>query len=303
MTQLTETALDEAARLLVRVTEAIAAELDGPPTLGDVLAVLDWSVPNGSEHMAKTPVPVTFRAKVKGNKWYKAPDRDVVLDDGAYVEAVELLGFLAARGSAVSGQQTTAEDLASYLLQVLKAARPAFADVDEVADLQVKVAKGRRKFQVGDVIGVPAGKGGYHFAVIVAVDNWGPAVGLLQGVHASPQLGPADGYRARHVPVYPGQDLIQDGTWPIVGHDENLLALFPDPPEIYFSPNPVFPQYGKFGAAGTADGRKRVIGEAEAGRAGLLDQSYEQFVSDELFQQRLDEGYFDKGMVPGFWKS
>lgn len=59
---------------------------------------------------------------------------------------------------------------------------------------------------------------------------------------------------------------------------------------------------GNTGAAGTVTGAKRLIREEEAERVGLLDGTYQQFYLNEQFQQKLNAGHFDKGLVPGFWR-
>ncbi len=81
-----------------------------------------------------------------------------------------------------------------------------------------------------------------------------------------------------------------DGTWPVVGHDEGLLAAFPSEPEIYHWPDPTWPGIGEFGSAETAADVRRDISEAEAREVGLLDGTYCQVYLEEELQAKLADG-------------
>jgi hypothetical protein len=293
--------------MLQRVVRAFAEEADSEPALGEFLQILGWSVPTGNQHMGASPVPLPFKVKVTGNRSYRVKPSNRVsgLNDKTFVEAAELQGFLVDRASTVTGQDISPAELAGCLVQLLQVAQHRFADIssNDVVELTVDVPKRPAKVKVGDVVAIPADGEGYHLAVVVARDNWGVAVGLLKGVHSTPRMGSADQYEARHVPLYPGESLIKDGTWPIVGHDEDLLALFPDPPELYFgAKNDFGDDNGEYGAAGTVAGAKRFISKEEAERVGLLNGTYQQFYFGEQFQQKLNAGHFDKGLTPGFWR-
>lgn len=302
--------LDEAQRLLTYVVEAFTDEEESEPTLGELLEILGSSLPTNSPHMGASPFPLVFTAKLAGNRRYKpdASERVAGLNDNTFTEAAELLAFLVERAAAVTGQESSPTDLANYVLQVLHAANHRFADLtsDTVTDLTVKVPKRVPKPTVGDVVAIPAEEPagtGYHLAIVLADDRVGLALGLLHGIAPSPQLGATNQYRAQHIPVYVGKHSIVDGTWKTVGHREELLELFPDPPEVYYEARTVFGEtYGEHGGAGTVDGDIRLIGKDEAEAVGLLDGTYRQSYVSDYFQTLLNEGRFDNGPLPGTWR-
>jgi hypothetical protein len=296
--------LAEASKLVSRVFEAFADEQDGAPTFGEFLEILGWSVPDNNEFMGASPIPLVFKAKVKGNKRYKAEPSDRVagLNDNTFNEATDVLAFLVERAGSARGQEVSPADLAGHVLQVLRAGDVSFADISsgDVVDLTVDVPKRIPKPKVGDVVAIPAAEPGYHLAVVLADDQIGLALGLLQGVVAKPRVGRADQYQARHIPIYTDARSIANGTWRIVGHNDELLALFPDPPELYWDAVTAFgDRFGDYGAAGRQDSPKRLISKEEAEAVGVLDGTYRQTHLGEYFQKALNEGRFDNGPVPG----
>ena len=298
--------LAEASKLVSRVFEAFADEQDGEPGFGEFLEILGWSVPTSSEFMGSSPMPLMFKAKVKGNRRYKAEPSEHVaeLNDNTFNEATDLLAFLVERAGSARGQEVSPADLAGYVLEVLHAGKISFVDIGsgDVVDLTVDVPKRIPKPKVGDVVAIPAAESGYHLAVALSDDQTGLALGILQEVFPTPRVGRADQYRARHIPVYTGKALIADGAWRIVGHNEELLALFPDPPELYWPAVTVFGErFGDYGAAGQTGGPKRLISKEEATAVGLLDNTYERVHIEENFQRDLDRGRFDNGPVPGMF--
>jgi hypothetical protein len=123
------------------------------------------------------------------------------------------------------------------------------------------------------------------------VTAFGIALGLFEGISAVPRLSEKLGRAVRRLPIYTDEHLIADGTWRVVGHDEQLLPLFPSQPEIYHGPDNIFnsPRIGEFGAAETADETLRQITREKAIEVGLLDNTYRQtYVSDHL-QELLNE--------------
>jgi len=98
--------------------------------------------------------------------------------------------------------------------------------------------------------------------------------------------------RLRRLAPAAGKRRITDGTWPIVAHDDDLLAHFPANPEIYHKPNawPGIIDTGEHGAAETADGTMRLIDAAEAETVGLHDGTYRQTRTAQHLEQRLTDG-------------
>jgi hypothetical protein len=90
--------------------------------------------------------------------------------------------------------------------------------------------------------------------------------------------------------VYSDDDFISSGRWQIIGHDEALVALFPEP-EIYHRPQPAIsgvPPVGPHGSAETASGRLRDIDREEAEDVGLLDGTHHQVYPPEILEKSLD---------------
>ncbi|HWE91418.1 MAG TPA: hypothetical protein VG317_18300 [Pseudonocardiaceae bacterium] len=288
--------LDEVAAGLAEVSAEFAEQVGGPPTLGEFLAVLGWAVPANSKATDDTfSTPLTLRATLKGNKRYPNPEASRVgdLNDAIFVDAMDHLVAVVDQVSAATGTSVTPAEFASAIAQALRTGKIPLADVDgeDVRKLAVEAPKKRYpKPAVGDVLAIPARRGGYHLAVVVARDRFGTALGLFRGTSAVPRLGPT--VRDAPLPhaVYTDDQLVITGVWRVVGHDEGLLALFPAEPAVYHKPGQ-WPgiDLGEFGAAETADGTMRLIGSAEARDVGLQDGTYRQTVLAEHLQRRLDD--------------
>jgi hypothetical protein len=265
------------ARVAARVAELLddfAEEIDARPTLGEFLEVLGWAVPNGSAALADdVAAPVAFKARVRPNRTYASdrPSRAGELNDAVFGDATDLLSDLAASIRDSTGRAVSAADLASSLSAVLGIADVSFGDLHsaDVRGLTVPAAKRGRKPAVGDLLAIPASSGGYHMAVVVQRNQFGTAVGVFAGTSPLPAVT-AD-RRAMPRPIHTDDQSVLAGDWKIVGHDEELLALFPTEPEIYHRPPSMVPgvDLGEFGAAETAAGALRLIDEGEAREVGL----------------------------------
>jgi hypothetical protein len=275
-------ALDEFAAGLAEVAARFAEEVDGAPTLAELLDVLGWAVPSNSDAVDGTFTrPAKLVATLKGGKKHASdrPSRVPELNDGVFEDARDHVGVLARRVRAASGGPLTPEQLAAAVLEVLRTGRVDLADVrpDEVRKLVAEGAGKRAvKLTPGDVLAIPV-PGGHRLAVVITRNRFGTAIGLFEGVSRDGRPS-ADVLRApRKPPVYTEESLAKNGTWKVVGHDEGLLGSFPADPEVYHRPN-AWPgvDTGEFGAAETADGPLRMVDEAEAREVGLLDGTYRQ---------------------------
>jgi hypothetical protein len=275
------------------VVSQFAEELGELPRLGEFLEILGLAVPSNNPAGGELPMPLTLKAKTAGNRVYRDASSSRVgeLNDATFVEAVEALGSLAEQVAASTGQPASADGLAGAIHRAIRDESLRFADIDSEAITSVTVdgPKRRVKAQPGDVIAIPV-DGGYRLAVMITRDGRGMALGLFSGAMATPRAGALDPASAKRYPVYTGEHLVADGTWPVVGHDEGLLAAFPSEPEIYHSPDPAWSGIGEFGSAETADDVMRDISEAEAREVGLLDGTYSQVYLEEILQARLTDG-------------
>ncbi|WP_433259882.1 hypothetical protein ACQPZF_21985 [Actinosynnema sp. CS-041913] len=287
--------LDTLAAGFADVAADFADEVGGPPTLGEFLEVLGWAVPTTSAAVDGTfGEPLKLTATVKGNKRYRSESSRVPeLNDSVFEEARSHNAALAERLAAASGGPITPQQYASALLQVLRADRIVLADVAgaDVRKLVPEVsAKRTTKLTPGDVLTIPVEPSGYRLAVVITRNRFGTAIGLFEGV--SPDGRPAvDLLRApERFPVYTEESQVKNGAWRVVGHDENLLALFPADPEVYHKPG-AWPglDTGVHGAAEPADGPLRMIDEEEA-RAVGLQSGYRQTYPAAFLQKVLSGG-------------
>lgn len=261
---------------LAGVAADFAEEAGGGPTLAEFLEVVGWSIPADSD----LPVPLRFKATLKGNKRYESTETSRVpeLNDHVFEDVRSVLANVDI-------------PLADALLEAIQSGRIPLTDVngEDVRKLTVD-AKRATKPKPGDVIGIPAGEGGYRLAVVLGQNSFGTAIGLFDGVSAQGRLEQAIRDNPRKHPVYTEESLIKDGTWKILGHDDGLTSLFPSDPPIYHKAG-AFPgvDTGEFGAAETADGDMRMLSQAEASEVGLLDGTYRQVYPAAYLQKVLDE--------------
>jgi len=274
------------ASLLTGLSSEFAEQVDRKPTLGELLEILNEAV------KGMFAVRVTFSAKpgpsgtgtVAGNS-FVGDVGDSVFEDARY-----LLEMLAASIAGPERQEPSPAQLASALSRVLKESPGVLHDVRGGERVTVKASKGPVKPVAGDVLAIPAREGGYHLAVVVARNQIGTALGIFRGKFAEPVYRREDMLPGRRIPVYTDDELLREGKWRIVGHDDALRAQFPSDPEIYHAPGLNIPgiDYGEYGLAETAAGNTRFVGPDEAGEVGLLDHSYRQVQMSEDLQELLD---------------
>ncbi|HEX4225593.1 MAG TPA: GNAT family N-acetyltransferase, partial [Pseudonocardiaceae bacterium] len=227
-------ALTEAAGGLANVVAEFTDEIGGVPTLGELLEILAWSIPVNA-----LPEPLPLRANLKGSKRYRssAASRVGGLNDNVFEEARDTLRILLA----ATGTTVTPEVFADALRQVLNTGQVTTADVagTDVDTITPDMRKKRpTKTAVGDLLAIPLGQGGHRLGVVLARNRFGTALGLFAGSSANRGLTAELRSAPGEFPVYTEESLVKNGSWPIVGHEENLLALFPADPEIYHKPGP-----------------------------------------------------------------
>jgi len=286
--------LIEGSRRLARLVSMLGEEFGSLPALGEFLEVLSVAVPVGDGFASNLPVPFRLKAKVKGNRRYSynRKSRVAELNDAAFTGASDFLSFLG-RGMFSAGSQVTADVFAAGILRILNGSDVSFEDVSaaQVVALVAEVPKRIIRAQRGDVVSIRAKSGNYHLAVVVARNRFGTALGFLRGDFLFPRVGNAERCQARSRPVYTDDQLVANGTWTVIGHAEDLLALFPDDPEIYHAPDLLWPddQIGEFGSAESSSGLRRIAKE-EAEEVGLLNGTYRQVYLSGHLQQLLDDG-------------
>jgi hypothetical protein len=279
-------ALEESTSRLAAISAEFFEQVGRRPTLGELLELLGWS-----SHSIFS-APLTFKVKFLGNRRYESPGDSLVdeLNDSIFVDAAEFLSFLAR----VAGDQPVSPSgLTSALALALKSASISLQDVgsEEVAGLTSSILKKTAKPRIGDILAIPAKGGGYRMAAVVARNRFGTALGVLCGRCLVPRVRKRENLAVRRFPLYTDDRLVSTGTWKVIGHDEGLLSLFSEDPEIYHAPDLQWPgiDLGKFGAAESPAGTIRLIGAEEASEVGLIGGVYQQTYMGEVLQQLLDD--------------
>jgi hypothetical protein len=281
------------------VVAAFTEDVGAAPTLVELLEILGLAVPTSSDHLEGFAPPVRFTAVLKGNKKHKGGATRVgELNDAAFVEASDLMAFLAEGRSAAASGPVSLAVLGEAVLDVLRwgAIRFDDVDIDAVSRLSVESAKRVAKAKIGDVVAIPIGGSRYRLAVVLSRDRYGTAYGLLEGTPTVPRLpDPARPPAPRGRPVHSDDVLVASGQWIVVGHDDALRSLFPADPEVYHDPKLVVPGFkldrGPFGTAEMGgSGAVRKIDEAEAREVGLLDGTYQKVYLGEELTEALAKG-------------
>lgn len=289
---------DDLAARFGEVTADVADELGGAPALAELLDVLKWSVPPNSDALdGSFQVPCPFTATLSGNKRYRPEGESRVpeLNDDAFEQTREILAALAEKLQRGSGSPVAPQDFAAGLAQVLRAAGLELADTNtaQLRRLATTARKRRITLAPGDVLAIPV-PAGYRLAVVITRNRFGTALGLFDGTTPSPRPSTDVLRRPRTPALYTEESRAKDGTWPVVHHDEELLANFPESPEVHHAPG-AWPgiDTGEHGAAETGEGTMRFIDAAEAREVGLADGSYRQTRTAADLQKQLSTGTGD----------
>ncbi|MGW7361843.1 hypothetical protein ACWGI8_00075 [Streptomyces sp. NPDC054841] len=293
------------ASQLTGIVADFAEEVGGPPTLGELLEILGWGAPAESEALAQPlPVPLTLKAKLKGNRRYQSgrPSRTGELNDAVFVAASDLLTELAEGAAARDGAPVTPAGLAAEITAVLRESAVELDDVEAGAVLSLTADVPKRKPQKpkrGDLLAIPAKEGGWHLALVIDRNRFGTALGLLRGTRAVPKVVEERPDVVSRPVFHTDDEQVVAGVWKTVGREESLLGLFPGDPEIYHGTEFDWPgDLGEFGAAESAEaGELRLIGKDEAREVGLTDGTYRQSWMSEHLQELLDDGALP-GMGP-----
>ncbi|WP_169809276.1 hypothetical protein [Actinomadura chibensis] len=273
---------------LASISAEFGEQVGRRPSLGELLELLGWA-----SH-GVYPAPLAFNVNLKGGRRYSGLGGSLVgeLNDSIFVDATS---FLAAMAEGADGRLSSTSKLASSLTSALKDPRISLEDVagGDIAELTVDAVKNISKPRIGAILAIPASPargGGYYLASVVARNRFGTALGLLRGKFDIPRIVSGGNLTVRQFPIYTDDRLVANGAWKVVGHDDDLLSLFPAEPEIYHAPDLQWPgmELGEFGAAEKPSGEIRLIEIDEARAVGLLDGSYRQSYPGEFLEQALE---------------
>jgi hypothetical protein len=287
----------EAARGLTQLAKSIAHELGGPPRLAELLEVLGWGSESLRKHVTKEPpLPLLLIPQwhSEGSRPQPRPSQGGELNDHAFVDAGELLSGLAKKLAAGKGSRPNVGDVAHLLGQGLRRVQPELLDDFYPTDLRgltVEADQAPKRAEVGDILAIPARNGGNFLAVVLDRNNFGTALGLFEGTHPPRAITAMKHPPVVDRPVYVGEEAVASGRWRVVGHDDDLVELFPIKPEIFHRPDPdlLDENVGPHGAAETPDRQVRQLSEQEAHEVGIFDPDFTQIYLGEQLEGRLNK--------------
>jgi hypothetical protein len=275
-------ALDDLARSWSEVLGQFAVEAGRPATNAELAEVLTWAVRSAAgDDLDDLPAGALVVAPGRSRALSVVPE----LNDAVFVLATALVSNAVAVLRGVVERPST-QSLLDLLGDAVTRA-PEGADVGGPGGWTLRRG-GRPKVRVtvGDVIAVPMEPGRYRYVVVVARNRFGTALGARAG--SGPLRPPARPRRAASRPRYVGTESIEDGTWPVVGHDEEALAGFDPDPEIFHVPRPGgHARIGPYGAAERAGGALRDLTQEEAREVGVLEPGYAVALLTDEFEEEL----------------
>jgi immunity protein 26 of polymorphic toxin system len=286
------------------VADEFADDIGYRPSCADLFEILTWALRAGDKDKLSdvhTSNIIALRPQMK--KRDSRPDsldRDYTgeavaeLNDAVFVAASDFLQRLVNAFKDATGRLPSLTDICDLLVAGLRQCDDLLlADIipAQITGVKPEVRKQKKVTpRVGDIVAIPAENGGYFFAVVLDKNAFGTAYGLFEGTSRLKPVSKNSHPAVNPRPVYSGDDFIESGRWKIIGHDESLLSLFPEEPEIYHRqhadrPNP---QLGPYGAGETASGKLRQLTREEAEEIGLLSGEYRQSYLPETLENYLN---------------
>ncbi|WP_143172608.1 hypothetical protein [Actinacidiphila paucisporea] len=210
------------------------------------------------------------------------------LSDSMFTDMADIL---AGSSDVRNGGVMSPSDFMDVLLSFVNDEGAGLLDVSGggVSQLSIAATESVAVPEVGDLLAIPADDGWYG-VIVVARNRFGVALGIFREVFDSLTSVDPQYSTAYRFPIYSDDAQVLNGSWELVGHDENLLSAFPGEPEIYHSPIPAWPgrDCGEFGAAETPAGHMRLIDSDEARSVGITSGSYRQSYTGVFLQQSLN---------------
>ncbi|MFI1441825.1 hypothetical protein [Streptomyces fructofermentans] len=275
---------EEAYVKLAKILVDFSGEVGGLPSLREFFELLEWS----SEDIYSTSL--TFEATLRGGTVYSGIEGSRVpeLSDAIFSDVTDILAGLSGEEG---GEPMSLSDLADFLLPFINYEAENLLDISggDVSGLSVAAPdRIAAPPKVGDVLAIPA-DGAWYAAIVLARNRFGVAFGIFREKFQSITSVDPRSSAVCPFPVYSDDMQVVNGSWQVVGHDEELLSVFPVEPEIYHSANPAWlnHEFGEFGAAETAAGNIRLIDDREARAVGITNDSYRQSYPSDFLQRSL----------------
>lgn len=283
-----------ASRDLKELSNEFADASGRPPRLKEVLALIGDALQSNREDLLRDvngPSVNRLVAISSGNKHPLPAGEESLSDstDSVYVVASDLVHDISARFTSIGGERPSIAEFCDILAQAIsRCPVDSISDVPEsgVIQLTAELSKpSRAKPRIGDIVAIPSPSSLPYVASVVARNRFGTAYGFFKDPAQPKRLSSQHHPDVLRHPIYSTEIAIASGRWKIVGHDEQLLSLFPADPEIFHRAGK--PQTGTFGAAETASGAMRIIDAQEAEEIGLLNGGYRQTYICEFLENQL----------------
>lgn len=290
--RLAQMAREELREIAEDFDEAIGRK-PAPQELGELLT---YGIQSSREDLLEDVRPsavAALRPKLSGGD--QEHDSAVgELDDGPFSQANALVTDIARAYRGETGSLPKLQTLAAIILEALRGAGTdvfSGATGDDVVAIEPELREiTGGAASPGDIVAIPAPGGRYFTAVVVTRNQSGTAYGLFDGTRGAVPVSSSSPPQVVRHPIYSGDEMVQNGTWPVVGHDDALLEFFPDEPEVFYDAPlmaDVEPDIGPHGSAETPSGERRDLTEDEAEEVGLTDGSYSEFHPPETVSEYL----------------
>ncbi|HST50362.1 MAG TPA: Imm26 family immunity protein [Pyrinomonadaceae bacterium] len=278
-----------AAAGLREISESFSDEIGRRPSSEELCEILTWAVRvRGEESFAdahplevESLQPQLKKGAVRPGANGKDDSAVADLNDSSFVIAGTLIDDVVGAVKKQTGRAPTVSRLCEILVEGLHLCdgEELLSDVApaEVRGIKAVVRKQTRaSAKVGDIVAIPAKNGEFFIAVVLTKNQFGVAYGLFRGTSRIKPISIRSHPPALRHAIYSGDLAMAGGRWKVIGHDKDLLSLFPARPEIYHAQDPDDPELGRYGAGETVEGELRKLSKDEAEELGLLSGEYRQ---------------------------
>jgi len=304
--KLSENHIAFVAQELFGISEEFGNEIGRSPSSGELFEVLTSGLKSCRDHTLLNVHPaniIKLEPKLKrgikqseiGNSLEATESAVLNLNDNVFVIATEFISNLANVIKTDTGRAPTLDELCEVLVEglhqcdnnLLVAIIPV-----HIAGVKAKLRKQRKIIsKAGDILAIPAKNGECFIGCVLAKNRFGTAYGFFEGTSQPRPISASSHPPAKRHPIYSSDEFIDSGRWKIIGHDEDLLSLFPAEPEIYHREQLISdgPEIDPYGVGETASGQLRQLTKEEAEELGLLSGEYSQGYLAKYLEKRLND--------------
>lgn len=304
--KLNESHIAFVAKELLGISEEFADEIERRPSSLELFEVVTWGLKSCRDDTLLDVHPaniITLEPKLKrgikrsdiGSSLEATESAVADLNDNVFVIATEFISNLANVIKTDTGQAPTLDELCQVLVEGLhRCDDDLLVDITAAHIVGVKAElRKQRKIvsKIGDILAIPAKNGECFIGCVLAKNRFGTAYGFFEGTSQPRPISASSHLPAKRHPIYSSDEFIASGRWKIIGHDEDLLSLFPAEPEIYHREQIISsgPEIGPYGSGETASGQLRHLTKEEAEELGLLSGEYRQSYLAEYLEKCLND--------------